>query len=133
VAQGLIRKPAAFISTISHGRGQELLYGGLKISEVCREDIALGGVVSLLWFKRYVFLLAMFRLDRLHIAAGYLGISPWATKFVEMVLMLTAGHGSALSGVMNTIVATRAGKDLISSLAFGLLTISSRFGVCDVT
>ena len=29
---------------------------------------------------------------------------------------------------MNTIVATRAGKDLISSLATGLLTIGSRFG-----
>ena len=29
---------------------------------------------------------------------------------------------------MNTIVATRAGKDLISSLCSGLLTIGSRFG-----
>jgi ATP citrate (pro-S)-lyase len=29
---------------------------------------------------------------------------------------------------MNTIVATHAGKDLISSLASGLLTIGSRFG-----
>lgn len=29
---------------------------------------------------------------------------------------------------MNTIVATRAGKDLISSLASGLLCIGSRFG-----
>jgi len=29
---------------------------------------------------------------------------------------------------MNTIIATRAGKDLISSLASGLLTIGSRFG-----
>ena len=29
---------------------------------------------------------------------------------------------------MNTIVATRAGKDLISWLASGLLTIGSRFG-----
>ena len=29
---------------------------------------------------------------------------------------------------MNTIVASRAGKDLISSLASGLLTIGSRFG-----
>jgi len=45
-----------------------------------------------------------------------------------MVLMLTADHGPAVSGAMNTIVATRAGKDLISSLASGLLTIGSRFG-----
>jgi len=56
------------------------------------------------------------------------GLPPWATKFIEMVLMLTADHGPAVSGAMNTIVATRAGKDLISSLASGLLTIGSRFG-----
>jgi len=43
-------------------------------------------------------------------------------------LMLTADHGPAVSGAMNTIIATRAGKDLISSLASGLLTIGSRFG-----
>jgi ATP citrate (pro-S)-lyase len=105
---GLIRKPAAFISTISDERGQELLYAGMRISDVFREDIGLGGVVSLLWFKRR--------------------LPPWATKFIEMVLMLTADHGPAVSGAMNTIVATRAGKDLISSLASGLLTIGSRFG-----
>ena len=33
-----------------------------------------------------------------------------------------------INSAMNTIVATRAGKDLISSLASGLLTIGSRFG-----
>ena len=49
---GLIRKPAAFISTISDERGQELLYAGMRISDVFKEDIGLGGVVSLLWFKR---------------------------------------------------------------------------------
>ncbi|KAF8622996.1 hypothetical protein AX15_006589 [Amanita polypyramis BW_CC] len=105
---GLIRKPAAFISTISDERGQELLYAGMRISDVFKEDIGLGGVVTLLWFKRR--------------------LPPWATKFIEMVLMLTADHGPAVSGAMNTIVATRAGKDLISSLASGLLTIGSRFG-----
>ncbi|KAI0037237.1 citrate synthase-like protein [Vararia minispora EC-137] len=105
---GLIRKPAAFISTISDERGQELLYAGMRISDVFKEDIGLGGVVSLLWFKR--------RLPQ------------WAAKFIEMVLMLTADHGPAVSGAMNTIIATRAGKDLISSLASGLLTIGSRFG-----
>ncbi|OJA19918.1 hypothetical protein AZE42_03768 [Rhizopogon vesiculosus] len=105
---GLIRKPAAFISTISDERGQELLYAGMRISDVFKEDIGLGGVVSLLWFKRR--------------------LPSWATKFIEMVLMLTADHGPAVSGAMNTIVATRAGKDLISSLASGLLTIGSRFG-----
>lgn len=49
---GLIRKPAAFISTISDERGQDLLYAGMRISDVFKEDIGVGGVVSLLWFKR---------------------------------------------------------------------------------
>ncbi|KAJ5674446.1 ATP-citrate synthase subunit 1 [Penicillium maclennaniae] len=105
---GLIRKPAAFISTISDDRGQELLYAGMPISDVFKEDIGIGGVMSLLWFRR--------RLPR------------YASKFLEMVLMLTADHGPAVSGAMNTIITTRAGKDLISSLVAGLLTIGSRFG-----
>ncbi|KAG9025884.1 citrate synthase [Tulasnella sp. JGI-2019a] len=105
---GIIRKPAAFISTISDERGQELMYAGMPISEVFSENIGIGGVVSLLWFKRR--------------------LPDWATKFIEMVLMLTADHGPAVSGAMNTIVTTRAGKDLISSLCSGLLTIGSRFG-----
>jgi ATP citrate (pro-S)-lyase len=105
---GLIRKPAAFISTISDDRGQELLYAGMPISDVFREDIGIGGVMSLLWFRRR--------------------LPDYASKFLEMVLMLTADHGPAVSGAMNTIITTRAGKDLISSLVAGLLTIGSRFG-----
>jgi ATP citrate (pro-S)-lyase len=48
---GMIRKPAAFIPTISDERGQELLYAGMRISDVFKDDIGIGGVVSLLWFK----------------------------------------------------------------------------------
>ena len=105
---GLIRKPAAFISTISDDRGQELLYAGMPISDVFKEEIGIGGVMSLLWFRRRLPL--------------------YASRFLEMVLMLTADHGPAVSGAMNTIITTRAGKDLISSLVAGLLTIGSRFG-----
>ncbi|KAF7154974.1 hypothetical protein CNMCM5623_003232 [Aspergillus felis] len=105
---GLIRKPAAFISTITDDRGQELLYAGMPISDVFREEIGIGGVMSLLWFRRR--------------------LPPYASKFLEMVLMLTADHGPAVSGAMNTIITTRAGKDLISALVSGLLTIGSRFG-----
>lgn len=105
---GLVRKPASFISTITDDRGQELVYAGVPISEVFKQDIGVGGVMSLLWFRR--------QLPR------------YATKFLEMVLMLTADHGPAVSGAMNTIITTRAGKDLISSLVAGLLTIGTRFG-----
>jgi ATP citrate (pro-S)-lyase len=105
---GLIRKPASFISTICDDRGQELFYSGMAISEIFKEDVGIGGVLSLLWFKRR--------------------LPPYATKFIEMVLMLTADHGPAVSGAHNTIVTARAGKDLISSLVSGLLTIGDRFG-----
>jgi len=49
----------------------------------------------------------------------------YASKFIEMCLMVTADHGPAVSGAHNTIVCARAGKDLVSSLASGLLTIVS--------
>ncbi|KAK8847415.1 hypothetical protein IAR55_005273 [Kwoniella newhampshirensis] len=105
---GLIRKPAAFISTISDERGQELMYAGMRISDVFKEELGIGGVISLLWFKRR--------------------LPAYACKFIEMVLQLTADHGPAVSGAMNTIITARAGKDLISSLVAGLLTIGDRFG-----
>ena len=75
----------------------------MRISEVFKEDIGIGGVVSLLWFKRR--------------------LPEYACTFIEMVLMLTADHGPAVSGAHNTIVTARAGKDLISCLVSGLLTI----------
>lgn len=105
---GMVRKPAAFISTISDERGEELMYAGVKISEVFSSNMGIGGVISLLWFKRR--------------------LPEFATKFIEMALMLTADHGPAVSGAMNTIITSRAGKDLISSLVSGLLTIGDRFG-----
>ena len=42
--------------------------------------------------------------------------------------MVTADHGPAVSGAHNTIVAARAGKDLICSTVSGMLTIGPRFG-----
>jgi len=105
---GLIRKPANFISTISDDRGEELTYAGMPISEAIGQDIGVGGVLSLLWFRR--------------------NLPPYATKFIDMVLMVSADHGPAVSGAHNTIVSARAGKDLVSSLCSGLLTIGPRFG-----
>ena len=61
--------------------------------------MGVGGVLGLLWFERR--------------------LPPYATKFIEMVLMVTADHGPAVSGANNTIVTARAGKDLISSLVSG--------------
>ena len=106
--EGLIRKPSNFICTISDDRGEELLYGKMPISEVFKQDIGIGGVLSILWFKRQ--------------------FPSYATKFIEMAIMVTADHGPAVSGAHNAIVAARAGKDLISSVASGMLTIGPRFG-----
>lgn len=48
--------------------------------------------------------------------------------FVDFVLRLLVDHGPYMSGAVNTIVTARAGRDLVSSLAAGLLTIGPRFG-----
>ena len=106
--EGLIRKPSNFICTISDDRGEELLYGKMSISEVFKQDIGIGGVLSILWFKRQ--------------------LPNYATKFIEMAIMVTADHGPAVSAAHNAIVAARAGKDLMSSVASGMLTIGPRFG-----
>ncbi len=50
--QGVIRKPADFICTISNDRGEELTYSDVPISKVIGEDYGIGGVIGLLWFKR---------------------------------------------------------------------------------
>ncbi|XP_014246746.1 ATP-citrate synthase [Cimex lectularius] len=105
---GLIRKPASFMTSICDERGQELLYAGMPISDVLKQNMGIGGVVSLLWFQR--------------------SLPQYVCKFFEMCLMVTADHGPAVSGAHNTIVCARAGKDLVSSVVSGLLTIGERFG-----
>ena len=49
-------------------------------------------------------------------------------QFVDFVLRLLVDHGPYVSGAVNTIVTARAGRDLVSSLSAGLLTIGPRFG-----
>lgn len=48
--------------------------------------------------------------------------------FTDCTLKLLVDHGPQVSGAVNTIISARAGKDLVSSLAAGLLTIGPRFG-----
>lgn len=47
---------------------------------------------------------------------------------VDFILKISVDHGPYVSGALNTIVTARAGRDLVSSLAAGLLTIGPRFG-----
>ena len=108
LASGDIRKPTTFICTVSDDRGEELLYAGKKLSDVLDQKMGIGGVIGLLWFKKE--------------------LPDYAARFIELVLQIVADHGPAVSGAHNAIVASCAGKDLISSLCSGLLTIGPRFG-----
>mmetsp|Transcript_1264 Transcript_1264/g.1866 ORF Transcript_1264/g.1866 Transcript_1264/m.1866 type:complete len:744 (-) Transcript_1264:684-2915(-) len=149
VKKGLIRVPTHIISTISDDRGEEPVYGGVSIRQIlqgCVEsqggrpeglkvasavkengvdretkrqhtatngnnvfgDPVIGKTISLLWFRRE--------------------LPPFALRFIEMCLVLCADHGPCVSGAHNAIVTARAGRDLVSAVASGLLTIGPRFG-----
>ncbi len=107
-AQGLVRKPTSFISTICDEQGDQHTYCGIPIDEVINKDMGLGGVIGLLWFKKE--------------------IPDYAARFIELVLQIVADHGPAVSGAHNTIVTARAGKGLIESIISGIVTIGPRFG-----
>ncbi|HOK58431.1 MAG TPA: citrate/2-methylcitrate synthase [Methanothrix sp.] len=108
LSTGMIRRPTTFICTISDDRGEEVLYAGIPLSEVLERNMGIGGVIGLLWFKKV--------------------LHDYAARFIELVLQIVADHGPSVSAAHNAIVASCAGKDLISSLASGLLTIGPRFG-----
>lgn len=105
-----VRRKKEFICTISDDRGDEATYAGYPISAVATPDtgFGIGDVISLLWFKKRY--------------------PKWATDYLETVIKTVADHGPAVSGAHNAKVTARAGKDVISSLVTGLLTIGPRFG-----
>ncbi len=105
-----LRRAKQFICTISDDRGEEATYAGYPISSVATPDtgFGIGDVISLLWFKKRY--------------------PKWATEYMETVIKTVADHGPAVSGAHNAKVTARAGKDVISSLVTGLLTIGPRFG-----
>lgn len=104
------RMQTNFVCTISDDRGEEATYNKVPISDLALPDTgySIGDTITLLWFKqRY---------------------PKWASEFIESCIKTLADHGPAVSGAHNAKVTARAGKDLISSLASGLLTIGPRFG-----
>jgi succinyl-CoA synthetase alpha subunit/citrate synthase len=106
--EGRVRKPTHFISTITDERSGELHYGNEKMIDILASGKGIGYVIGKLWFKK--------------------DLPQWATDFLEMTMIISADHGPAVAGAHNAIVSARAGKDMISSLASGLLTIGPRFG-----
>jgi len=136
VKAGAVRTPTNIVSTICDDRGEEPTYCGVGMAALVGGGATVGDAVSLLWFKRR--------------------LPPYAVRFIEMAIVLCADHGPCVSGAHNTIVTVRgerrgaprpaprpapqktstlsppsqarAGKDLVSSLVSGLLTIGPRFG-----
>jgi succinyl-CoA synthetase alpha subunit len=105
---GLVRRPSDVIVTISDDRGDVPTFNGVGLDTIIRDNKSLGYVIGLLWFKRE--------------------LPEFAQQFIEIVVKLTADHGPAVSGAHNAIITARAGKDLMSALASGILTIGPRFG-----
>ncbi len=105
---GLVRRPTDVIVTISDDRGDVPTFAGVGLDTIIRDNKSIGYVIGLLWFKRE--------------------LPEFAQEFIEIVIKLTADHGPAVSGAHNAIITARAGKDLMSALASGILTIGPRFG-----
>lgn len=108
IKKGLVRKQTHFTSTISSDLGEEPTYNTIPLSKLIAQNASLGDILGLLWFKRT--------------------LPAYFVQFLNQALILCADHGPAVSGAHNAIVAARAGKDVISSLCSGLLTIGPRFG-----
>jgi len=101
------RKHSHVQTTISDDRGDEALYGDTPISSFIA-DGSLLKVLTTLWWKT--------------------PLPPAVLTYLEMILCAIADHGPAVAGAHNAIVAASAGKDPITSLCSGLLTIGPRFG-----
>jgi len=102
------RRSASIVSSISKEIDGEIAYNGKKITDIISNQEGIGKVIGYLWFKK--------------------DIPKRLEKFLELIIVVLADHGPNVSGAHNAIVASRAGKDIISSLASGLLTIGPRFG-----
>eukprot|EP00434_Breviolum_minutum_P041135 symbB.v1.2.036589.t1/scaffold5200.1/size29896/2 len=94
----MVRKPANFVSSILDDRGEELQYCGISISDVFSQSLGVGGVVSLLWFRRHrsnQMLPDGIRIKQLDVRL----LPPACCKFV-----VTADHGPAVVCVFVGVV-----------------------------
>ncbi|MHA2033123.1 MAG: citrate/2-methylcitrate synthase, partial [Candidatus Kariarchaeaceae archaeon] len=105
---GLVRRPTDVVCTISDERGDVPMFSGVGLDSIVEKNKSIGYTIGLLWFKKE--------------------LPQFAQDYIEIVIKLTSDHGPAVSGAHNAIVTARAGKDLMSSLATGILTIGPRFG-----
>lgn len=73
-----VRVPTNVVSSICDDRGEEPTYNGVDMSTLIQGDNGVADVISLLWFKR--------------------SLPKYATRFIEMCIMLCADHGPCVSG-----------------------------------
>ena len=73
-----VRVPTTIVSSICDDRGDEPTYNKVTMSTLITGDYNVGDVISLLWFKRQ--------------------LPKYATRFIELVVMLCADHGPCVSG-----------------------------------
>ena len=74
--------PTTIVSSICDDRGEEPTYNKVTMSTLITGDYNVGDVISLLWFKRQ--------------------LPKYATRFIELVVMLCADHGPCVSGTASS-------------------------------
>lgn len=102
------RRHSLFTSTITGDVGGETMVLGQPLTRVATTQ-SFAWIVGSLWLGRPL-------------------KSKKTEEVLSLALRLLVDNGPYVSGVVNTMISARAGKDLISSLVSGLLTIGPRFG-----
>lgn len=102
------RKPRLFTSSLSYDKDEKVYILGNELLDFASNN-SFGQMVACMFL-------------------GKPKVSKDTEEFVNFIIKLLVDHGPYVSGAVNTMVTARAGKDLVSSLAAGLLTIGPRFG-----
>lgn len=101
-------RPGLFVNAISRDEGDDVVVLGREPLELAEQNSFAKIVISMI--------------------LGRLTNSAELEQFVDLTLKLLVDHGPYVSGAVNTMVTARAGRDLESALATGILTIGPRFG-----
>jgi ATP citrate (pro-S)-lyase len=102
------RKKKMFVSTISNDVNEKTIVLSRDLLDRAKND-SFGHLVGSMFLGREI-------------------KSKEFSQLLDFIFKLLVDNGPYQSGVVNTMIAARAGRDLVSSLSAGLLTIGSRFG-----
>jgi ATP citrate (pro-S)-lyase len=102
------RKRKLFVSTVTGEVDGEVLILGNPLAEIATK-LSYANIITNMLLGREV-------------------KSEVTVEFMDLILKLLVDHGPYVSGAVNTMITARAGRDLVSALTSGLLTIGPRFG-----